>query len=73
MSLPNKACNVQRGRISIIGSNARKVNPITSANRALASKVDTHHLRLLEGQQGLYDESFYVHALEKRNSSLSKT
>src|SRR5580698_2988829 len=29
MSLPNKACNVQRGRISIIGGNARKVNPIT--------------------------------------------
>jgi hypothetical protein len=29
MSLPNKACNVQRGRISIIAGNARKVNPIT--------------------------------------------
>jgi hypothetical protein len=28
-SLPNKACNVHRGRISIIGGNAREVNLIT--------------------------------------------
>ena len=35
-------------------------------------EVDTHHFGLLEGQQA-FDESFYPHALEKRNSSLSTT
>jgi hypothetical protein len=37
MSLPNKACNILRGRISFISVNATAVNPVTMGIRALHS------------------------------------
>jgi hypothetical protein len=71
MSLPSKACNILRGRISFIAVNAREENH-HRAIRALAYKWIRIIFACWKANKP-YDESFYAQALAKKNSPLPST